>query len=71
MGGLMKSREKHTHTMLTHTTQAHYSRILRGEKKKQALQKRTGALLMKMRNEHNWVSDIMGCWEYNITLVEL
>lgn len=57
--------------MLTHTTQAHYSRILRGEKKKQALQKRTGALLMKMRNEHNWVSDIMGCWEYNITLVEL
>lgn len=25
---------------------------------------------MKMRNEQNWVTHIMGCWEYNITLVE-
>lgn len=69
----MKSREKHTHTHNadTHNTSSLQQNITGGGKKKQALQKRTGALLMKMRNEHNWVSDIMGCWEYNITLVEL
>lgn len=56
--------------MLTHTTQAHYSKTQEWKKKKYVLQRRTGALLIKMRNEQNWVTHIMECWEYNITLVE-
>lgn len=66
----MKSGEKHT--TLTHTQHKLITaKDNPKKKKKQALQRRSGALLMKMRNEQNWVSDIRGRWEYNITLVEL